>query len=241
MMPDALRRVRILESYLLNETGIFLDLGCGDCRVEESLNKYDIKFIGIDLNLNSLREAKSKGHNVICADARRLPFEDVCFDGVILTEVLEHVEEDDKVISEISRVLRSNASCIITVPNGQCSNVLPFQRLVNIMYRESAKRFGHVRSGYTIATLEGMFNRYSFKLVDYQYDLKLFGAFLTLIWYYLLSRQRSKIWGLLLCVSSRLIAAMKKLYNMDDIITKEGFTIFAKFKKVGSKYPKPNI
>jgi 2-polyprenyl-3-methyl-5-hydroxy-6-metoxy-1,4-benzoquinol methylase len=59
---------------------------------------------------------KSKGIEVVWADARKLPFEDESFDVVICLDVLEHIEEDFMVISEISRVLKSGGRFLISVP-----------------------------------------------------------------------------------------------------------------------------
>jgi SAM-dependent methyltransferase len=59
---------------------------------------------------------RSKGIQVVQADARKLPFEDESFDVVICLDVMEHIEEDFLVISEISRVLRSGGRFLISVP-----------------------------------------------------------------------------------------------------------------------------
>ncbi len=59
---------------------------------------------------------KSKGIKVVRADARELPFEDESFDVVICLDVIEHIEEDILVVSEISRVLRSGGRFLISVP-----------------------------------------------------------------------------------------------------------------------------
>jgi len=59
---------------------------------------------------------RSKGIQVVRADARKLPFEDESFDVVICLDVMEHIEEDFLVISEISRVLRSGGRFLISVP-----------------------------------------------------------------------------------------------------------------------------
>lgn len=50
----------------------------------------------------------------IVADAHNLPFKDGEFDLVLCTEVLEHVKDPKKVISEIGRVLSSGGQVILT-------------------------------------------------------------------------------------------------------------------------------
>jgi SAM-dependent methyltransferase len=49
-------------------------------------------------------------------DALELPYADASFDCVIASEILEHVPEDDRAISELVRVLKPGGSLAITVP-----------------------------------------------------------------------------------------------------------------------------
>ncbi len=54
---------------------------------------------------------------LIKADATNLPFSDKTFDRVIASEILEHIPNDQKAISEIYRVLKPGSIAMITVPN----------------------------------------------------------------------------------------------------------------------------
>jgi SAM-dependent methyltransferase len=50
------------------------------------------------------------------ADAIAIPFADAAFDAVFLFDVLEHVDQEDRVLSEIRRVLRPSGKLLVTVP-----------------------------------------------------------------------------------------------------------------------------
>ncbi len=50
------------------------------------------------------------------ADATAIPFGDSVFDAVFIFDVLEHVDEEAKVLSEIRRVLRPGGALLVTVP-----------------------------------------------------------------------------------------------------------------------------
>ena len=50
------------------------------------------------------------------ADVTRLPFEDGAFDGAVLGEVLEHVEDDRQALRELARVLRPGGVLALSVP-----------------------------------------------------------------------------------------------------------------------------
>jgi len=49
-------------------------------------------------------------------DATRLPFDDNSFDRVITSEVLEHIQDDVRAISELVRVLKPGGTFAATVP-----------------------------------------------------------------------------------------------------------------------------
>ncbi|NLV78609.1 MAG: methyltransferase domain-containing protein [Rhodococcus sp.] len=49
-------------------------------------------------------------------DALALPYDDATFDVVLISEVLEHVPEDERAIAELVRVLRPGGVAAVTVP-----------------------------------------------------------------------------------------------------------------------------
>jgi SAM-dependent methyltransferase len=56
------------------------------------------------------------GGRSIQVGAAFLPFRDRCFDAVLALEVLEHVEEDLRLIAEMGRVLRPGGLAVVSVP-----------------------------------------------------------------------------------------------------------------------------
>lgn len=49
--------------------------------------------------------------------AEKLDFEDNTFDIVFMIEVIEHLEDDKKAISEVKRVLKPSGKFVLTAPN----------------------------------------------------------------------------------------------------------------------------
>ncbi|WP_127781880.1 class I SAM-dependent methyltransferase [Rhodococcus sp. X156] len=49
-------------------------------------------------------------------DALALPYEDESFDVVLISEVLEHVPEDERAIAELTRILKPGGVAAVTVP-----------------------------------------------------------------------------------------------------------------------------
>jgi ubiquinone/menaquinone biosynthesis C-methylase UbiE len=93
-----------------------LDLGCGFGAYSVALSQNGVKCFGCDINIDYLRKAVSSGLPVTNVDSV-LPFRDKSFDTVLIFEVLEHVHDVSRVLSEAFRVARKNV--LITVPNSE--------------------------------------------------------------------------------------------------------------------------
>lgn len=66
----------------------------------------------------TLKNRRSNVESVIFGDMTRSDLPSDSFDIVVSVEVLEHVEEDDRFVSEVSRVLKRGGRFIMTTPNG---------------------------------------------------------------------------------------------------------------------------
>ncbi|MDY6820683.1 MAG: methyltransferase domain-containing protein [Deferribacterota bacterium] len=107
-----------------------LDIGCGTGRHSCAASRFDgVVVIGADLSLQDLVEAKNKLNyekaigvqgngiwGISAADITSLPFKSESFDLVICSEVLEHIHDHKKAISEIMRVLKQGKDLVISVP-----------------------------------------------------------------------------------------------------------------------------
>lgn len=88
-----------------------LEVGCGRGIFTERIVKhFKVKAIGVDISKNSIDYAnKFKTGNdlkFIRASACTLPFKDNTFDYVVSFDVLEHIKDQNKAVSEIIRVLK---------------------------------------------------------------------------------------------------------------------------------------
>jgi ubiquinone/menaquinone biosynthesis C-methylase UbiE len=101
--------------------GAMLDVGChGGTFTSVVMGKIGAKEVyGIDISEPAVKYAKKKipQGNFQVADAAELPFKDNLFDAVICLEVLEHVDNPIKAISEIKRVLKKGGYTVILVPS----------------------------------------------------------------------------------------------------------------------------
>ncbi len=91
-----------------------LDIGCGDGLYDFEIAKTGAVVTGIDIDEKKIRKAaRWNPHPEIdyhFMDAKKLAFERDSFDKVASFCVIEHIEDDDKVLAEIERVLKPGGS-----------------------------------------------------------------------------------------------------------------------------------
>jgi ubiquinone/menaquinone biosynthesis C-methylase UbiE len=100
--------IPFLQRYI--QTGSkLLDVGCGDGYGSLKLAKSGFEVTGVDISANMIGFAKEKVKqepaDFLKADVNDLPFEDVCFDGVMAINVMEWTEDPLHVMNELKRVL----------------------------------------------------------------------------------------------------------------------------------------
>ncbi len=107
-----------------------IDVGCGAGRHSFEAYRRGANVIAfdqdaeelanVDTMLQAMGEAgeapESAKAQVVVGDALALPYPDGSFDTVIASEILEHIPDDDGVISELIRVLRPGGTLAVTVP-----------------------------------------------------------------------------------------------------------------------------
>ena len=114
-----------------------LDIGCGHGALSLTLSEsagFDIVAMDIlEARVSSVRAKKAARDpgaaarvHIVRADAESLPYQDESFDAVAATEVLEHLDEPGRMLSEAARVLRPGGRFFMTTPNAEA---LPYRIL----------------------------------------------------------------------------------------------------------------
>jgi SAM-dependent methyltransferase len=95
-----------------------LDVGCGPGGLLAYLaQRQPMHAFGVDLFFDALHYSRQRGIRcVAAADATALPFPSAAFDLVVSQDVLEHVEDDAAMLSEIYRMARPGGLAMIVVP-----------------------------------------------------------------------------------------------------------------------------
>ena len=123
------------------------------------------KVFNIDFEIAFGKAACNRENNVtfICGDATALPFPDDFFDAVTLFDVLEHIGDDKRAITESLRVLKKGGFLLLSTPNKNWR--YPYYRALKTFCPEEEdlmKEWGHVRRGYTGEELN--------RLVEFNYQ-----------------------------------------------------------------------
>lgn len=107
-----------LNSDKAPKSGKILDIGCSDGSTLAKVGGEFEKF-GVEISRNACEKAKMKGIDaqVLNLNEKPLPFTDSTFDIIIMSEVLEHLFDTDKILCDIRRVLKEGGYLCITVPN----------------------------------------------------------------------------------------------------------------------------
>lgn len=104
-----------LERLALPADARLLDAGCGSGRTLDDLARYG-RVIGLDISPTAVSVARARGHDVRLADIADIPLPAGRFDVVTCLDVLEHVADDRRALSELVRVTRPGGAILVTVP-----------------------------------------------------------------------------------------------------------------------------
>jgi SAM-dependent methyltransferase len=100
----------------LAPTSHVLDLGSASGGNSLLMQNLGLKVSSLEYSQLGYELQLRKGIDVTKGDARDIPFPSDYFDALICLDVLEHIQEDDRVVSEIQRVLKPGGKFLISVP-----------------------------------------------------------------------------------------------------------------------------
>jgi SAM-dependent methyltransferase len=103
-----------------------LDIGCGTGTAEVKLSRLritQVELFAVDLLPDRVRAARAttESHNMsahfAAADACHLPFADASFDSVFCVAVLQHIQDVESAVREMTRVLRPHGRVVAVEPD----------------------------------------------------------------------------------------------------------------------------
>ncbi|OQB19193.1 MAG: hypothetical protein BWY14_00550 [Parcubacteria group bacterium ADurb.Bin192] len=96
--------IELAKQFKRLNAGLVLDVGSKKSPYRNQIPA--TKYLRLDID--------PKSNPDICGDIHAIPMEDNYFDTVIASEVLEHVQEPRKAVSEMHRILKPGGVCILS-------------------------------------------------------------------------------------------------------------------------------
>lgn len=108
---------------LINNLGIssgkLLDIGAATGFFMSIAKKRGFNVVGVELSDFAARKGRENGLDIVTGDLLNTNFEGESFDVVTMFDVLEHVPDPKKLISEVSRILKPNGLIIVNTPDAE--------------------------------------------------------------------------------------------------------------------------
>lgn len=153
---DKKRNKNYLKQALINFDNIFnrykvenkniLEIGVGTGEVFKLLcNKSDNTY-GFDVSENMIKIAqnKSKKARLYVGDAENIANKDDSFEFIVCMDVLEHLENPEKCLNEIRRVLKKNGIAFVVNPNQLWGPIQYLAELFGLKVKEGKHNFVNV-------------------------------------------------------------------------------------------------
>jgi 2-polyprenyl-3-methyl-5-hydroxy-6-metoxy-1,4-benzoquinol methylase len=97
-----------------------LDVGCGNGRLLELMRDFaatEWQIEGIDIDSDAARQTEAKGFRVHVGRMEDFAPGDESFDGVVMLQLIEHVEDPARVCERVFAMLRPGGCFVIETPN----------------------------------------------------------------------------------------------------------------------------
>lgn len=124
--------------------GRILDIGCGMGNISRAMGALDFKVLGLDVDPGTIAAAQANNPfpdkiEFSLADADNLEEQTEQFEGIICSEVLEHLKEPGALVQQFSPWLKPGGTLIVTVPNGYGPRELLVTKPVQLILKTPLK------------------------------------------------------------------------------------------------------
>lgn len=147
----------------IDDRKTIVDIGCGEgILLEKIVQRFTQKTaIGIDASIENVSICKTHNLKVYAGSVYELPLDDSSCDCVLFIEVIEHLDDPEKAIKEIYRVLNKDGKLILLFPH---DSMFKLVRILTFKYKEAFYDAGHVRQ-FNPKDMERMLETASFRVL----------------------------------------------------------------------------
>lgn len=156
-------RDRLAFSCLGGKDALVVDMGCGEGITLENAGRLfpEKCFIGIDGLKENLLICRNHHLKVAAGDVYQLPFKNDAFDCIFLLEVIEHLTEPERALTEMHRILRPQGRMVMIFPNDAIFKIV---RLLTLKLKEAFYDPGHLRQ-WTPWDMKVFLNQHGFRIL----------------------------------------------------------------------------
>ncbi len=97
--------------------GQLLEVGCGNGATLLGMQELGWNVEGVDFDINSVRNARSKGLTVHHGDLMGQQYQDNTFDAIVMSHVIEHVPDPLRLFQECYRIIKRGGQLVVLTPN----------------------------------------------------------------------------------------------------------------------------
>ncbi len=143
---------RAITQYLPPADGkVCLDIGADNGVLSYLLRQRGGDWHSADLDVDVVESIRDMvGDDVHLIDGECTEFPDNYFDLVVIIDFLEHIHTDKRFVTELTRIMKSDACLVVNVPHDKPRS--PIRRL-RLAVGLTDEKHGHVRPGYTVDSL----------------------------------------------------------------------------------------
>jgi len=128
---------------MIEKDAVVCDIGCGSsASLLHSISKKIKKGIGLDQFVKDC-EAGNIATKKTDIDGKRLPPEDSSCDAVLFLAVIEHLNNPEKTVLEIHRILKPGGRVLLTTPSPSSRPLLEFLASIGIINKEEVMDHKH--------------------------------------------------------------------------------------------------
>jgi len=176
--------VSLIKKHYIDLKGkTILDVGCGDGVLSYLLCKDGALVSGIDNSDIAIQYAKERtsglGIDFQCVSAYDLPWEDEYFDVVVSSDVIEHVEDVNRFLCNINRVVKSGGTIVISTPIRFTETPIDKMHVVE-WFPEEFKQL--IMEYFPKSTFYKTHPLFWMEMMQYSFRLRKFVNLLSLLW-----------------------------------------------------------
>jgi len=99
------------------QTGRLLEIGFGAGALLQAATRAGWTAEGLEISQPAVDHLRKAGLKVFCGELAEARYPDACFDVVVATELLEHIDDPENLVRETARILRPGGLFWATTPN----------------------------------------------------------------------------------------------------------------------------